>query len=107
MARPRKPDTVCGMDRQYHRGCRCDKCKQAHSEYNRILAEMKSRHGTNSRYMRGCRCTECKEAHAGVNRRIRAMRKPPKGENDSQVIRMMVIADKLYRMRVAKTRRFA
>jgi len=51
--------------------------------------------------MRGCRCTECKEAHAGVNRRIRAMRKPPKGENDSQVIRMMVIADKLYRMRVA------
>lgn len=58
-----------GTPSSYLRGCRCEPCTKANTEYCRRYTGAKPRtepaHGTLSRYQRGvCRCDECKAAGA-------------------------------------------
>lgn len=67
----------CGTYRAYRRGCRCDKCKLAHAEYQQAYWERRqarngtprkrssteAEHGTRTKYRAGCRCDECRNAH--------------------------------------------
>jgi hypothetical protein len=83
----------------YNRGCRCDECRVAHTEYNReymkrwmaenreryaeikarhrakALAELQNpddpRHGRAGTYALGCRCERCREAHSRADRERR------------------------------------
>ncbi len=79
-------------DGYLNHGCRCDECRQAHTDYMRIrnhrtgrcrpraevfaerraTAEARGNHGTESRYELGCRCTVCREGVRQARARRRA-----------------------------------
>lgn len=59
-----------GTTRSYNaKGCRCDACKKANSDY--LKRAPINRHGTTNSYNKGCRCEACRKAV--VNYRANAM----------------------------------
>jgi hypothetical protein len=88
-----------------NRGCRCDACRTAHTDYCRTHqkagyervpcacgktkrpdavkcracrnAEVAADHGTESKYSAGCRCDECREAATAAKRRRREAARVP------------------------------
>jgi hypothetical protein len=76
-----------GTARMYHKGCRCELCREAKRQYRRGLTtasevvsapmdelgrrrpyEREVPHGDRRRYVRGCRCGECRAANAAYTR---------------------------------------
>ena len=81
----------CGTTRGYRRGCRCDECRRANTEYMRRYrgsvpraeylanvagAETSTEHGTVGRYWRhGCRCEVCSRGNTERHALWRASKK--------------------------------
>lgn len=75
-----------GTDSTYvNHGCRCDLCRQAHSEYNRVFRYRRyertaanggvapiSSHGANTYRQWGCRCRTCTDGNTRQGQRDRA-----------------------------------
>lgn len=68
-----------GTDSRYSRGCRCDSCRHAHTQYAAsrrnatagMLPAGDPRHGKVAGYNAGCRCDSCRRAASEYSRRLR------------------------------------
>lgn len=59
--------TEHGVAKSYWRGCRCEACRRAHSEYSRVgvvrrRSQSPPEHGHNGYMTYGCRCEVCTTA---------------------------------------------
>ena len=72
-------DKEHGTANSYNKGCRCDRCKKAKSEY-RKNTPIKG-HGTKWYYDKGCRCDLCREAK-NIAKRKQMGSKPRKKTTD-------------------------
>lgn len=61
--------TEHGTANSYNKGCRCDRCKKAKSEY-RTSTPIKG-HGTKWYYDKGCRCDSCLNAKIEYRKKIK------------------------------------